>query len=53
MTTNRQFWAPLESGGGDRPRIVQLRAIVGSSNAPWPWPWPSMGSRLCQHTQYV
>jgi len=28
---NRQFWAPRESGGGDRPRNVQLWAIVGSS----------------------
>jgi len=31
MTNNHQFWAPCESGGGDRPTNVQLWAIVGSS----------------------
>ena len=42
-----------QSGGGDRPRNVQLWAIVGSSNAPWLWPWPWIRSRSRQHTQYV
>ena len=48
---NRQFWAAHESGGGDKPGNVQSWATVGSSNAPWPLPW--IGSRSCQHTQYV
>ena len=51
--TNHQFWAPRESGGWDRPRNVQLWAIVGTSNGPWPWPWPLLGSRSHQHTHYV
>jgi len=51
MTTEHQFWTPRKTGGGDRPRNVQLWATVGSSNAPWPWPW--IGSRSHQRTQYV
>jgi len=51
ITINHQFWRARESGGGDRPRNVQLWAIVGSSNGLWPWPW--IRSRSCQHTQYV
>jgi len=42
---NHQFWRARESGGWDRPRNVQLWAIVGSSNAPWPWPWIESKSR--------
>jgi len=49
MTTNHQFWAPHKTGGGDRPRNVQLWATVGSSDAPWPW----IGSRSHQRTHYV
>jgi len=53
MTTDHQFWAPCKTGAGDRPRNVQLWAIVGSSNAPWPWPWTRIGSRSHQCIQYV
>jgi len=53
MTINHQFWDPRKTGGGDRPRTVQLWATVRSSNAPWPSPWPWIGSRSHQHTQYV
>jgi len=53
ITIDHQFWRARESGGGDRPRIVQLWATVGSSNGLWPWLWPWNRSRSCQHTQYV
>jgi len=53
MTIDHQFWAPCKTGGGDRPRNVQLWATVESSNAPWPWPWPWIGARSHQRTQYV
>jgi len=52
ITSNHQFLPARESGGGDRPRSVQLWAIVGSSNAPSPSPWPWMRSTSYQHTQY-
>jgi len=53
INDKHQFWAPRESGGGDRYGKVQLWAIVGISNTPWPWPWPRIGSRSHQHTQYM
>ena len=37
MANNHQFWAPRRNDRGDRPRNVQLWAIIGSSNAPWPY----------------
>jgi len=27
MTTNHQFWAPRQNGGGDRPRKVHLSQL--------------------------
>jgi len=46
-------WAPRESGGGDRPRSMQLYMNNINSNAPRPWSWPWIGSWSHQRTQYV